>query len=221
MPRTARASAADYCYHVLNRGNGRSEVFHDAEDYCAFLEMIAQSSARLPMRVLGWCLMPNHFHLLLRPYGDGDLSRWMQWLLPSHVRRYRKRHGSSGHVWQGRFKAFPCQDDGHLRTVIRYVERNALRAGLVTKAEDWPYGSLFATVNKTVPVTLDTSFQSRDEDWISRVNRPMSEKELASVRHCIRRGTPFGTKKWTSQTAESLGLIASTRPLGRPKKQEK
>jgi putative transposase len=221
MPRTARASAGDYCYHVLNRGNGRAEVFHDASDYEAFLELIAAATARLPMRVLGWCLMPNHFHLVVRPHHDGDLSRWMQWLMTSHVRRYRRRHGSSGHVWQGRFKAFPCQDDGHLLTVLRYVERNALRAGLVGRAEDWRFGSLFAGVNITGPVALDTTFQPRDAKWIARVNRPMSEKELAVIRHSIRRGTPFGTKAWASQTAEKLGLESSLRPQGRPRKQGK
>ncbi|HEU5116465.1 MAG TPA: transposase, partial [Isosphaeraceae bacterium] len=107
MPRTIRASAADYCYHVLNRGNGRAEVFHKPADYDAFLEMVAAAQKRLPMRVLGYCLMPNHFHLVLRPHHDGDLSRWMQWLLTTHVRRYRRHYGSSGHVWQGRFKALP------------------------------------------------------------------------------------------------------------------
>ena len=78
MPRTARASAADYCYHVMNRGNASAKVFHKPEDYEAFLEMVAQAKDRLPMRVLGFCLMPNHFHLVLRPFGDGDLSRWMR-----------------------------------------------------------------------------------------------------------------------------------------------
>lgn len=108
MPRTARASAADSCYHVLNRGNGRAEVFHKPDDYDAFLALLGETQARLPMRVLGWCLMPNHFHLVLRPHGDGDLSRFMQRLLTAHVRRYRRHYGSSGHVWQGRFKAFPA-----------------------------------------------------------------------------------------------------------------
>jgi putative transposase len=164
--------------------------------------------------------MPNHFHLVLRPLHDGDLSRWMQWLMTSHVRRYHKRHGSSGHVWQGRFKAFPCANDSHLSTVLRYVERNALRAGLVAKAEDWRYGSLFAALNSVGSVKLDASHQPRDVQWVARVNRPMSEKELASVRHSIRRGTPFGSKAWVSETAKKLDLTASTKPIGRPKKPE-
>ena len=96
------------------------------------------------MRLLAWCLMPNHFHLVLWPHGDGDLSRWMQWLLTSHVRRYHRHYHGSGHVWQGRFKAFPIEEDEHLWTVLRYVERNALRANLVRRAEDWPWSSAAA-----------------------------------------------------------------------------
>lgn len=144
MPRTARASVGDVCYHVLNRGNARAPVFHKAADYDAFLSLIADACERLPMRVLGYCLMPNHFHLVLRPHDDGDLSRWMQWLLTSHVRRYHKHHRTpgGGHVWQGRFKAFPIELDEHLQAVLRYVERNPLRANLVKHAEDWRWSSL-------------------------------------------------------------------------------
>ncbi len=127
MPRTARASQAGYSYHVLNRGNARSEVFHRPGDFSAFLQVISESSVRSPMGLLAYCLMPNHFHLVVRPHADGDLSRWMQWLLDTHVRRYVKYHGHSGHLWQGRLKAFPIEDDNHLVTVVRDVERNPLR----------------------------------------------------------------------------------------------
>ncbi len=120
----------------------RGDVFHDDGDYGAFLQLLAAANRRLPMRLLGYCLMPNHFHLVLWPYGDGDLGRWMQWLLTSHVRRYHRHYESSGHVWQGRFKAFPIQEDEHLLTVLRYVERNALRANLVAAAELWNWSSL-------------------------------------------------------------------------------
>ena len=123
MPRTARASQGNWCYHVLNRGNGRAEVFHKPEDYDAFVALFEPACERLRMRILGYCLMPNHFHLVLWPYGDGDLGRWMQWLMTSHVRRYHRHYGGSGHVWQGRFKAFPIQEDEHLLGVLRYAER--------------------------------------------------------------------------------------------------
>ena len=121
------AGFATMCSIAVTR---REEVFHKNEDYVAFLDLVEEAGERLPMRVLAWCLIPNHFHLVLWPHGDGDLSRWMQWLLTSHVRRYHRHYHSSGHVWQGRFKAFPIEEDEHLWTVLRYVERNALRANL-------------------------------------------------------------------------------------------
>ena len=104
MARTARASVGGICYHVINRGNARQQVFFKKEDFAAFLDLIEEAGVRLPMRVLAWCLIPNHFHLVLWPHNDGDLSRWMQWLTTSHVRRYHRHYRSSGHVWQGRFK---------------------------------------------------------------------------------------------------------------------
>lgn len=222
MARTARASVADYCYHVLNRGNGRAEVFHKPGDYSAFLDLVAAAAARLPMRVLGYCLMPNHFHLVLRPHGDGDLGRWMQWLLTSHVRRYRRHYGSSGHVWQGRFKAFPCQDDEHFATLLRYVERNAQRAGLVARAEEWPYCSLHEALSGAGPVRLEPGSPARDARWVAWVNRPIGDAELAVLRSCVARGTPFGSDPWTAHTAAELGLESTLRPRGRPgKKTEK
>jgi REP element-mobilizing transposase RayT len=153
MPRTARAAVGGLCYHVLNRGNARHEVFHKPEDYAAFAKLLGEASERLPMRLVAWCLLPNHFHLVLWPRHDGDLSRWMQWLMTSHVRRYHRHYKSSGHVWQGRFKAFPIEQDEHLLTVLRYVERNPLRANLAPRAEDWRWSS---------------AAKSPGEDWPNR-----------------------------------------------------
>ena len=104
MPRSARASAGGFCYHIINRGNARSEVFHKQEDLNAFLRIIGEAGIRVPMRIIAYCLMPNHFHFVLWPRADGDLSRWMHWVLTTHVRRYLRHYGHSGHVWQGRFK---------------------------------------------------------------------------------------------------------------------
>ncbi len=141
MPRTARASQAGFCYHVLNRGNARRTVFHKDGDFAAFRKLLRQAAERTPMRLLAYCLLPNHFHLALWPLQDGDLSTYMAWLLTAHVRRYHQHYHSSGHVWQGRFRAFPIQDDPHLLTVLRYIERNPVRACLVNRAEHWPWSS--------------------------------------------------------------------------------
>src|SRR5271157_5829251 len=107
MPRTARASAANFCYHVLNRGNNRVSVFHKDGDFNAFVGLLAEAKLRNPMRILAYYVLPNHFHLALWPLGDGDLGRWMHWLLTAHVRRYQRHYRSTGHVWQGRFNPLP------------------------------------------------------------------------------------------------------------------
>ncbi len=219
MPRTARASVADTWYHVLNRGNRREEVFHKPADYDAFVKAIADAQARLRVDLLGYCLMPNHFHLVLRTQADGDLGRWMQWLLMAHVRRYHRHYQTTGHVWQGRFKAFSVQDDDHLIGVVRYVERNALRAELVSRAEDWKWSSLPGWLrgdrllwSGVVPV--------RDERWLERVNEPLSAGDLQRLRLSVERGRPYGDETWTRETAGRLGLEFTLRGRGRPKKLE-
>jgi putative transposase len=221
MPRTARASVGDVCYHVINRGNARQRVFHRDADYEAFLRLLGEAHERLAMRVLGFCLMPNHFHLVLWPHADGDLSRWMQWLLTAHVRRHHGQYRSSGHVWQGRFKAFPIQEDEHLLTVLRYVERNALRAALVKRAEAWPWSSLRWWSKPGVPVYWHPGPVERGRNWVARVNEPLTEAELQAVRRSVNRGTPLGSPRWTKATARRLGLESSLRPRGRPRKDNK
>ena len=144
MPRIGRIALGGVIYHVLNRGNGRKTLFHKDGDYAAFVKLLAEVKEAVPVRVLAYCLMPNHWHLVLWPRQDGELSKFMLRLTTAHVRRcyahYRRTEG--GHLYQGRFKNFPIEEDGHLLTVIRYVEANALRAKLVKRGELWPWSSL-------------------------------------------------------------------------------
>jgi putative transposase len=218
MPRTARASRGGFVYHVINRGNNRNAVFRRIEDYAAFLRLLGEAGQRLPIRLTGFCLMPNHWRLLLWPFGDGDLSRWMQWLLTAHVRRYHKHYRGSGHVWQGRFKAFPIEADEHYLTVLRYVERNPLRAELVERAQDWRWSSLHETSRLFTDGLLHAGPLPRSASWTRHVNAPQTEAELARLRKCVERGTPFGDAEWVHQTATDLGLESTLRPRGRPRK---
>lgn len=196
-------------------------MFHKDEDYAAFVKLIGEACERIDVRVLAYCLMPNHFHLVLWPRADGDLSRWMQWLLTSHVRRYHRHDGSSGHVWQGRFKAFPIQQDEHLLGVIRYAERNALRADLVRRAEAWPWSSLKLRRPGADPGFVVPGPVPLGADWIAHVNRVQTEAELAAIRHSIARGTPLGTERWQRIAARKLDLGSTLRPRGRPRKGKK
>ena len=221
MPRTARASRGGYVYHVLNRGNGRQDVFHKEGDFAAFVQLMAEANERLSMRLTGYCLMSNHFHLVLWPHEDGDLSRWMQWLLTSHVRRYHRHYHGSGHVWQGRFKAFPIQDDEHYWTVLRYVERNPLRAGIVTRSQDWEWSSLKPTTRSHPDGLLSDGPLAKFRGWTNYVNGIESAGELAALRRSMIRGAPYGDENWQHKTAKLLGLESSLRPRGRPRKAEK
>lgn len=203
-------------YHLMNRGNNRATVFHDADDYRRFLGLMAEAQERRPLRLLAACLMPNHFHLVAAQMGGGDLSRWMQWLLTSHTHAHHGRMRSSGRLWQGRFKAFPIQHDGHLVAVIRYVERNALRAGLVARAEDWPWGSLAWRLGTASGPALAAPPCPLPAHWPDIVNRPQSADELAALRACANRQRPYGSDAWTREYVERLGLESSVRPVGRP-----
>jgi putative transposase len=216
MPRTARDARGGYCYHVLNRGNGRRAVFHKAADFAAFVELLRAASERLDTRLLAFCLMPNHFHLALWPRRDGDLSAYMMWLTTAHVRRYHQHYHSCGHVWQGRYRSFPIQEDDHLLTVHRYIERNPVRAGLVERAEDWLWSSAAAR-RENQPV-LDPGPVPRPVQWLRYVNQAQTEAEVERLRECLRRRRPFGDEAWTVKTARRMDLQASLRPRGRPRK---
>ena len=233
MPRTARAATGGIACHVINRGNGRQTVFHDEADYVAFLSLLGESQEQTAMRVLGLCLMPNHFHLVVCPRADGDLARWMQWLMTSHVRRHHRRYASGGHVWQGRFRSFPVQrrqptadqraggmveTASPMWTVLRYVERNPVRAGLVKRAEQWRWSSLrWSAGLEAAPGWIDSSWLEHPAAWLAFVNRPESERELEAVRRSVVRGTPLGDAGWVKRVAAALGLESSLRPRGRPR----
>jgi putative transposase len=143
MPRTARAVEGGGIYHVLNRGNGRMRIFHKPEDYESFVKLLGEARERARgVDLLGLCLMPNHWHMVVRPRADADLAAFMRWLCTAHVRRHHAHyHSAAGHLYQGRHKSFPVQDDGHLLTVLRYVEANALRGGLAERAGEWRWSS--------------------------------------------------------------------------------
>jgi len=222
MGRPVRAAQGGLVYHTLNRANARLAIFADNGDFAAFERIVAEAVTRSDMRLLAYCVMPNHFHLLLWPRGDGDLSDFMQWLTLTHTQRWHAHHhtAGSGHLYQGRFKSFPVQSDDHFLTVCRYVERNALRAGLAARAEDWRWGSLWRRHTSDAPAEPPLSPWPIDKppDWTLRVNMPMTPVEEEAVQRSIRRGQPYGQAHWQMRTASRLGLESTFRPRGRPLK---
>ncbi len=223
MGRPLRTAEGGYVYHVLNRANARMTIFEDDGDYLAFESVLRQAVARSQTRLLAYCLMPNHWHLLVWPRNDGELSQFVGWLTLTHTQRWHAhRHSTgSGHVYQGRFKSFVVEEGEHFYTVARYIERNAARANLVRRAEEWPWGSLACWLRGTAEdkALVCPWPQPRKPNWVEHVNTPHTEGELTAIRRSVERGGPLGSDAWSERIVRKLGLESTVRPRGRPKKE--
>jgi putative transposase len=196
-------------------------------NYRAFLRALAQTQRRYPYRLYGYCLMSNHFHLMLEPLPGQSISRILQSLTVAHTWRYHREHRTVGHVWQGRFKSPIVQSDEHALTVLRYVEANPLRAGMVTDLRDYPWSSYPAHgLGQPDPLLaqlpcwamLGSAEGGRQACWRSWVHTPLTERELAALRRSVMSGRPFGSPAWAESTAVALGVGQASRPRGRPRK---
>ena len=219
MPRPPRADEAGGLYHCLNRGNLRADIFHKEADFKAFERVIAEALEIHQVELYAFQLMSNHYHLVLRPLVDGEMSRFMAWVGTTHTMRYHAHYhtGGQGHVYQQRYKSFPIRDDDHFFVVCRYVERNALRAGMVDRAEDWRFGSLWRWLQKPEPEPklLSPWPLPRLPGWVDRVNRCLSDRELEACRLSAQRGKPLGDEGWVESIARRLNLESTMRPRGR------
>ena len=222
MPRAARCAPAGFVYHVLNRAVARLTLFEKAGDYHAFQCVLQEAQARVPLPILSFCLMPNHWHFVVQPRDDHQVTEFFRWMTHTHTMRWHAHHHTSGtgHLYQARFKSFPVEDDDHLYTVLRYVERNPLRANLAEHAAEWPWGSYWHRQNEASLLRglLAPWPLPMPEDWATWVDEPQTERELAAIRRSVAKGTPYGSEQWVTQTAARLGLESTIRRRGRPRK---
>lgn len=219
MPRLPRVDVGGEIYHVINRANARLPIFFKEEDFELFESILEEAQEKGNMRILAYCLMPNHFHLVLHPLKDGDLGKYMQWLTLTHTQRWHTKNETTGtgHLYQGRYKSFIIQGDNHLLSVIRYVERNPLRAKLVKKAENWGFSSLARRLsNNPEKQKLLASWPIEiPNDYLAFVNIPMNKEEEDTIRYSVNRGKPFGSDRWTDKMIEKFQLKATVRKRGR------
>jgi len=196
------------------------DIFTKPADFAAFLKLLEEARRRFPgVRILAYCLMNNHWHLVLWPTRGGDLSRFIGWLCSTHVRRWRAHRESvgQGHLYQGRFKSFIVQRDEHLLTLLRYVEANPLRAAIVRRAEDWLWSSFGTGVGADgVRVQLHPWPIERPRNWSAIVNAQLDDVVLKGIRTSITRSRPFGDEKWTQRIANRFGLESTLRNPWRP-----
>ncbi len=220
MPRPQRIALGGYVYHVLNRANGRLRIFRKEDDFLAFEKIMADGAALFAMRLCGYCIMGNHWHLLVWPRQDGDLSSFMRWVTLTQTQRYHSSHGTVGigHLYQGRYKSFPVQSDLHYLSVLRYVEANPVRAGLVRDAGLWAWSSFAVRQGRESAVVLSDGPVELPSNWARLVHAVLCPPEVSDIANSMGRGVPFGDARWTAATAARLKLQSTLRPRGRPKK---
>lgn len=218
MPRAPRIAPPGYCYHVLNRAALRARIFHDFEDYAHFQRLLERTKRVVPIRLYAFCVMPNHWHLVVEPLAAEGLSRFIHRLASSHALQWRSVYGTAGQgaVYQGRFKAFPIQTDRHYLTVVRYVEQNPLRAGLVRSCREWRWSSFWWRTRPGEGARLlDNSPVPLPDDWCDTIDAPDAAPDIDELRQSIRRCAPFGDSEWQQKAATAVGQTSALRSRGR------
>jgi putative transposase len=222
MPRIKRTDVGNHVYHVLNRANARVRIFDDNVDYQHFEAVLEEGLERFDMRLLAYCIMPNHWHLVLYPRNDGDLQKFMGWVTNTHTRRWHTRKGTigHGHLYQGRYKSFLVEADAYFLTLVRYVERNAKKANLARRAELWRWGSAWRRKQGTPQQKklLSSWPVARPRDYVSWLNAPQTAREEEAIERSIGKNIPFGSDAWTLTTVKKYGLEQTLRSVGRPRK---
>jgi putative transposase len=223
MPRTKRITKGGIAYHALNRANGKLRIFNKALDFIAFENILAEGIERFEMRLCGYCIMSNHWHLLLWPAEDNTLSQFMHWITLTHIKRWHTSHGTTGmgHLYQDRFKSFPIQSNVRYLKAMRYIEANPLAAGIVETAADWQWSSFAHRINIPKPFALDPGPVPVPKSWAEIVNKTMPKKDSEQFANCIKRGCPYGEEDWANKTAELLNLQSTMKKPGRPRKYPK
>jgi putative transposase len=172
-------------YHAVNRGNDRKIIYHDSRDYMSFTALMMEGAQRFPVRIFGYCLMPNHFHLLLEPCEENALSDFMEWVTGRYACGLRRRTETvgHGHVFQRRFWSAPVNGENGFLMVLRYIERNPVRGNLVPVADLWPWSSYVGRAARhkglcALPCELPTT-------WAEMVHTIEDEKVLQSIRSAL------------------------------------
>jgi putative transposase len=181
MPRTARRLPDQAYLHIINRGNNRQQVFWDRLDYLVFVALLREAKRRYPLSVLGFCLMPNHFHLIARSQTAENVQGFLRWILTCFSRHCQESHHTSGHLWQGRTKSFLIDREEYLIIALRYIENNPVRAGLVASSRDWEWSSIGFHCTKRYGEMIDPPPFFIGEDWPKFVDMPLTAKEREAI----------------------------------------
>lgn len=215
-------------YHVVNRGNNRQVIFVKEGDYQHYLGILKKYKDKLSFKVFAYCLMTNHVHLLLQVSEKASLSKIMQAMTIAHTRHYHAAYHCTGHVWQGRFRSPIVSDDDYLLAVMRYIEQNSLRSGMVGDLAEYPWTSFIAnTTAKKDPLIdrgenpaylgLGSTEAERSASYLRIATSVLEEDKLKEIRHTLTGKQHFISGRFEEQIKEKLSL-AKPKPRGRPRK---
>ena len=221
MPRRPRVVLPGVAHHVTQRGNNREAVFHSSDDRRFYLDLLARHAADNGARILGYCLMTNHIHLIGVPEREDSLARTLGSTHSEYALALNHAQGRSGHVWQNRFFSCPL-GESHVLRALRYVELNPVRAGLASQPADWPWSSARAhTAERALDPVLDRRwveyFGRWDYDeWREIVSAGTTEGESDSIRRATYAGEPFGSGKFVAALERQAGRRLRVLARGRP-----
>ncbi len=221
MPRRARATPGGLVYHVLNRTVAGLPLFRKEADFEAFERIMIEAHERHPTRIVAWCMMRNHWHFLLWPREEGEVTAFVRWLAHTHAMRWHVAHGTvgRGHSVSRAFQEFSNPGGRALSDGLPLCRAERASAGAVDRAEAWRWGSLWARRHGNDPLKAILSDWpvERPSNWVRLVNEPMTEKEVERIRTCIARNRPYGNETWQDEQCKRLGLSHTMRSEGRPR----
>jgi len=219
MSRFARVVVPGIPFHVTQRGNDRQDVFLTDTDRQEYLALLAKRLERTRARILAYCLMDNHVHLVMLPHAANDLAETLGRVHCFYAQRFNTRYERSGHLWQNRF--YSCAlDDDHLRAAIRYVELNPVRAGVLSSPWEYPWSSAgYHTLGfrPQIPLASVEAFGIPGRtQWKGFLVGGVSLDELELIRNSTRKGLPLGEKQFVERLEGSISRELSRRPVGNP-----
>jgi putative transposase len=215
MPRLARIVAPNLPHHVTQRGNRREAIFFERGDQLVYLQHLARAAAKAKVEVWAYCLMPNHVHLILVPQDKDGLARAVGEAHRRYTNFINARRGATGHLFQSRFGSV-VMDAAHLETGVRYVSLNPVRAGLVRRAEDWPWSSVRAHLRgRDDGVVKVRAILERIPEFAELLQAGEREQEFAALRRNESTGRPLGSEAFIGDLERWLGRAIAVRPPGR------
>ena len=222
MPRIARAVAAEFPHHVVQRGNNKEDVFFEKEDRENYLSLLKKYSEKWNSPILAYCLMSNHIHLLTKPKEEESLYKMMQGVTLCYTQYINRVYKRTGRLWESRYHSCIVDKERYLWAAARYIEQNPVRAKMVKKAEDFSYSSAKAHIRGIKDDILGEELFNKAErkDYIEFIRAGIPKEEINSIRYYARTGRPFGSKEFISKMEKKLERQFMLKSPGRPRKKE-